>query len=302
MMQAAPPDRKPMPAWRCRGRALDGCNRPLVMGILNCTPDSFSDGGRYLDPERAVQRGMEMIDQGADIVDVGGESTRPGAAPVSAEEESRRVESVIRALSGPCLERAGRGDRAVAISIDTSKAAVAERALAAGADIVNDITALTGDGRMAGVVLESGAGAILMHMQGEPRTMQQHPAYSDVVDEVVGFLGARLAALGEAGIPMENLAVDPGIGFGKTLEHNLALLGGLSAFGRLGRPVVVGISRKSFLGRLTGLPVDRRLIPGIAALSFCMTRGGNVFRVHDVPETVAAVRVVSSLLSGRAED
>ncbi|MCS6770912.1 MAG: dihydropteroate synthase [Kiritimatiellae bacterium] len=276
--------------WRCRDRLIDCSARPLVMGVLNVTPDSFSDGGRYLDSERAVERGLEIASEGADIIDVGGESSRPGAVPVSAEEELRRVKPVIEEL-------ARRTDRL--ISIDTSKAAVAEAALAAGAHIINDISALRGDARMAALARETGAGVVLMHMQGTPQTMQIDPRYEDVVREVSDFLSERIDAACRAGINWECLAIDPGIGFGKTVEHNVALLAHLSRLTAMGRPVLVGVSRKRFLGALTGRDVHDRLLPSLAALAFSVAQGAHILRVHDVKESCETARLVAILRSGR---
>ena len=244
-MNATP---RPVLAWRIRGRVLETGRRTLVMGVLNVTPDSFSDGGRYLDPAAAVARGRAMADEGADILDVGGESSRPGARPVDPAEEAARVVPVIRAL------REGGG---IPVSVDTRRASVARAAIEAGADIVNDIGAL-GDPDMAGVVREAGAGLVLMHMQGRPETMQAAPTYDDVVEEVSAFLRRRLAEAGAAGIPPGAVVLDPGIGFGKTLEHNLALLARLDALAAAGRPVLIGVSRKSVVGGLTGRGVEDR--------------------------------------------
>lgn len=269
------------------------------MGILNVTPDSFSDGSRYLDAGKAVQRGLEMAGEGACIIDVGGESTRPGAMAVDVEEEKRRVVPVIGEL---CRRLRQDGKIGVAVSVDTSKASVARAAVDAGAEIINDVSALTGDPGMADVARESGAGVVLMHMQGSPRVMQDNPRYGDVAAEVAQHLLARIRDLERLGLDTGRLVVDPGIGFGKTLEHNLELLrqtGTLRA--AAGRPVVVGLSRKSFLGKLTGRDVDQRLIPSIAALSFCLTRGADVVRVHDVRESVDAVKVVAALMAGNGE-
>lgn len=271
--------------WICRGRTLDTGGRPLIMGVLNVTPDSFSDGGRYVDAGRAADRALEMAAEGADIIDIGGESSRPGADPIDAAGELRRVLPVLERIAG----RIG-----AAISVDTTKAAVAEAALAAGAHIVNDITALQGDDRMAEVVRESGAGVVLMHMQGTPRTMQADPAYDDVVREVSGFLRSRLEAGAVAGIAREAMVVDPGIGFGKTVEHNVTLIAGLPALRQAaGRPLVAGFSRKSFLGRL--LAIDRpedRDDAGLGALAYAATRGADIFRVHDVKRSCDIARLV----------
>lgn len=272
--------------WRCGDRVLDCGRRPLIMGILNVTPDSFSDGGLHAEAEKAVAHGLRMVQDGADIIDVGGESTRPGALPVSEDEEIGRVVPVIRAL---------RRASGVPISVDTMKAAVAEAALGAGADIVNDVAAMERDPRMAAVARVSGAGIVLMHMKGEPRTMQAQPEYADAPAEVCGYLAARVAALEAAGIDRARLAVDPGIGFGKTVEHNLQLLARLDELAAIGRPVLVGLSRKSFLGKITGRPVEDRLAASLAGLAFAVMRGARIIRVHDVRESADAVRVLAAL-------
>lgn len=264
-----------------------------MMGILNVTPDSFFDGNRYYDEGKAVQRGLVMIDEGADIIDIGGESTRPGASVVTLEEEKRRVIPVVEHLCGRMKQE---GRAGCAVSIDTSKAEVARLAIDAGAVIINDVSALTADPRMAEVARECGAGVILMHMQGGPRTMQDSPRYGDVVAEVSKYLTSRISELTGMGLDIEQLAVDPGIGFGKTLQHNLDILRQLDKLRSCGRPVVVGLSRKSFLGKLTGREADQRLIPGIAALSYCIAKGADVVRVHDVRDSVDAVKVVSSIM------
>ena len=248
----------------------------VIMGILNVTPDSFSDGGRYTEPGPAIERGLQMAREGALILDVGGESSRPGAEPVSAAEEIRRVVPVLTGLAAATD---------VLLSVDTTKAEVAEQALAAGAHIINDISALTADPGMTDVARRHGAGVVLMHMQGTPRTMQREPAYRDVVEEVARYLEERVRALAEAGLDPAGLAVDPGLGFGKTVEHNVALLRGLPRLTRLGYPVLVGASRKSFLGRLTGRAVDERLAPSLAALAFAVQQGAHILRVHDVKES-----------------
>jgi dihydropteroate synthase len=262
---------------------------PLVMGIVNVTPDSFSDGGRYLDPGAAIAHGRALREAGADILDVGGESTRPGAAVVGAEEEAARVIPVIEAL-------AGAGAR---VSVDTSKAGVAAAALAAGAEIVNDVTAL-GDPAMAAVCAEAGSGLILMHMKGTPRTMQADPRYADVVAEVRDFLAGRLEAATAAGVDAERVWLDPGIGFGKTVEHNLELIARIGRIAELGRPVVVGTSRKNFIGVVTGREVGERIGGSIATNVLALAGGASVLRVHDVTATVDAIRVAEPIL-GRAE-
>ena len=272
--------------WKCRDTPIRLGRAPRIMGILNVTPDSFSDGGLYADRDKAVARGLQMVADGADIIDVGGESTRPGALEVSAREEIERVAPVIAELQR-------RTD--VPISVDTIKADVAREALAAGARIVNDVSALTHDPAMIEVVKGSGAGVVLMHMQGTPRTMQKRPQYNEVVSDVAGYLKGRAEDLVARGVAPASLAVDPGIGFGKTVRHNLELLAALDALGELGFPVIVGLSRKSFLGRLTGRPVEGRLAGSLAALAFCILNGAHVMRVHDVEETRDAARVVVTL-------
>lgn len=258
-----------------RWRELNPDGRVLIMGILNVTPDSFSDGGRFLSPDAAVKRALIMEKEGADIIDVGGESSRPGAEPVPVEEELRRVIPVLERL---------RGKLRIPISIDTTKAEVAEAALRAGASIVNDISALRFDPAMASVVAEFGAGLVLMHMLGTPKTMQQAPHYEDVVREVREFLAERALYAQSQGIPREAIAVDPGIGFGKTVEHNLELLRRLPELVELGFPVLVGPSRKSFIGAVLGLGVEERLEGTLAACAVAVVRGADILRVHDVRE------------------
>ena len=258
-----------------------------VMGVVNVTPDSFSDGGRYLEAEKAIAHGLGLAARGADILDIGGESTRPGAESVPADEELRRVLPVIEALAG--------GGTRAQISIDTSKARVAQAAIAAGASLVNDVTALRGDPGMALRVAEAGCDCCLMHMLGEPRTMQQDPRYDDVVSEVKAFLEARLAFAVEQGIDEQRVLLDPGIGFGKTVAHNLELLARLGGIVAIGRPVVIGTSRKSFLGRITGRerPEDR-LAGTIATNVIALERGARVFRVHDVAPVRDALEVAAA--------
>jgi dihydropteroate synthase len=257
----------------------------LLMGVVNVTPDSFSDGGLYLDAEAAVEHGELLAGEGADILDVGGESTRPGAAPVSEEEELRRVVPVVERLAGV-------GPR---ISIDTTKVVVARAALEAGAEIVNDVSAFRFDPALAGLVAEEGVDCCLMHMLGDPRTMQEDPRYDDVVAEVKAFLEERLAfAVGE-GVPEDRVWLDPGIGFGKTAEHNLELLRRLDEIVAIGRPVVVGTSRKSFLGKLTGGRPEGERLPGtIATNVVALERGASVFRVHDVAQVRDALLVAAA--------
>jgi dihydropteroate synthase len=255
------------------------------MGVLNVTPDSFSDGGRFLASDAAVAHARRLVEEGADLIDVGGESTRPGADPVSEELELERVMPVIDALGA-----------SVPLSIDTSKAAVARAALAAGASFVNDVTALRGDPGMAAAVAGSGADVCLVHMQGEPRTMQDDPRYGDVVADVRVFLEERLAAAIAAGIPAERVWLDPGIGFGKTSEHNLELIRRLDEIVAIGPPVVIGASRKRFLGRLTGRPETERAAATVAVNVLALERGAAMFRVHDVAATRDALTVAGATL------
>jgi dihydropteroate synthase len=259
--------------WRKGGRVL-------VMGVLNVTPDSFSDGGAFLNPDAAADRALAMEREGADIIDIGGESSRPGAEPVPLEEELRRVLPVLERL---------RGRLRIPISIDTTKAEVAEAALQAGAEIVNDISALRFDPRMGEVVARSGAGLVLMHMRGTPKTMQQDPTYADVVAEVRDFLAQRVEHAVSLGIDRELIAIDPGIGFGKTVEHNLELLRRLPELCELGHPVLVGPSRKSFIGAVLDLPVEERLEGTLAACAVAVVRGADIVRVHDVRAVRRAV-------------
>jgi len=262
--------------------------RPAVMGVLNVTPDSFSDGGEFFEPEAAVSHAARLAAEGADLIDVGGESTRPGADPVSAEEELRRVIPVIEALA----ERV-----ATPLSIDTYKSAVARKALAAGASFVNDVSALRRDSEMATAVSEAGVEVCLLHMKGDPKTMQEAPVYEDVVSEVKSFLEERLEfAIGQ-GIAEERIWLDPGIGFGKTLDHNLELLRRLDEIVSIGRPIVVGVSRKRFIGALTGRAERDRLAGTLAASVLAFERGATMFRVHDVAPTRDALAVASATLA-----
>ncbi len=278
-------------SWHCRERSLTLGARPLVMGILNVTPDSFSDGGRYTDVETAVRHGLGLAAAGADIIDVGGESTRPGASEVSAADEEARVIPVLRALARAFAAKA----ESPLLSVDTRKAEVARQALAVGADIINDVSALEGDPAMSGVARESGAGVILMHMRGAPATMQQDPQYGDVVGEVAAYLAGRVVALKAAGLKAETLALDPGIGFGKTVEHNVRLIAGLRTLVALGQPVVLGLSRKSFISRITGCDVANRLVGSLTGAVWGAGQGAHIWRVHDVAESVEAARMVALL-------
>jgi dihydropteroate synthase len=271
--------------WNCRGREVVCGPRTLIMGILNVTPDSFSDGGKFQALETAVEHGLQMVAEGADIIDIGGESTRPGANPVQAVEEIARTVPVIKKLR----EKTG-----VLISVDTRKVEVARAALAAGADIINDISALA-DPSMAAVAAETGAGLVLMHMQGTPETMQNNPRYDDVVSNVWNFLEERMNFAVARGVAPEQIVLDPGIGFGKTDEHNLALLKGIPQLAAAGRPVLVGASRKSFIGRITGGEPDNRLAGSLAIAGFAVLRGAHILRVHDVKESCDAARLVDTL-------
>ena len=255
-----------------------------LMGVINVTPDSFSDGGAFLDPEAAITQGERLVTEGADILDIGGESTRPGADPVSEDEELWRVMPVLEGLA----------DAGAAISIDTMKPEVAREAIEAGATIVNDVTAFRYAPEMAGLVAEAGARCCLMHMLGEPRTMQLNPTYDDVVSDVKAFLEERLAFATGEGVPEEKIWLDPGIGFGKNLEHNLELLRRLEEIVAIGRPVVIGTSRKSFLGRITGRDLAERLPGTIATNVLALERGASIFRVHDVAEVNDALKVAAA--------
>ena len=260
---------------------------PVLMGVLNVTPDSFSDGGEFFGAELAVAHAEKMFDEGAQVIDVGGESTRPGSDPVSPEEELRRVLPVIQGILSACPDSI--------VSIDTYRSSIAEAALDAGAKAVNDVTAL-GDPRMAGLMAERGCPIILMHMLGEPKSMQQDPRYEDVVREVRGFLAERAQQAIRAGVQLENVILDPGIGFGKTLEHNLKLLKRLDSLVGLGFPVLVGVSRKSFLGKITGsIDPKSRLFGTVAANVLAYERGASLFRVHDVRANKEALAVAAAI-------
>jgi len=260
------------------------------MGVVNVTPDSFSDGGRFLDADAAVAEALGQAAAGAAILDFGGESTRPGSEPVSIAEERRRVV--------PVIERVAAAGTGATLSVDTSKLAVAEAAVAAGATYVNDVTAFRGDPELAGLVADRGLACCLMHMLGEPRTMQRDPRYEDVVDDVRAFLEERLAFAVAAGVAEERVMLDPGIGFGKTVAHNLELLRRLGELVAIGRPIVIGTARKSFLGRITGRAVDDRLAGTIATNVIAFERGARVFRVHDVAPVVDALAVAAATVSG----
>jgi dihydropteroate synthase len=268
---------------QCANQKLD-LTRPVVMGVVNVTPDSFSDGGRFLDQSKAVDHAQQLIAEGAAILDIGGESTRPGAAEVSVDEELRRVVPVVETLAG----------RGAVISVDTSKPEVMRAAASAGAGIINDVRALALPGAIEAAA-ESGCAVCLMHMQGDPRTMQVAPTYRDVVIEVKAFLTERAQSCLAAGIPADRISIDPGFGFGKTLEHNAALLNGLDAFGSTGLPVVVGLSRKSMLGKILGRAVDERLYGSLALAVMAAMKGARIVRAHDVAATADALKTVSAI-------
>jgi dihydropteroate synthase len=274
--------------WRTSRRAFDLTHRGVIMGVINVTPDSFSDGGSFHNAEAAIAHGRRLAEEGAEILDIGGESTRPGSAAVPVGEELRRVLPVIEGLAR---------QTSAALSIDTSKADVARAALEAGAEIINDVTALGGDEAMARVGAESGAGVVLMHMRGTPRTMQKDPHYDAVARDVADFLRGRLEAARAAGIARDRLAVDPGIGFGKTVEHNLELIASLGAFAGLGCPVVLGVSRKSFLATAAACPdIADRDAPTVALTSLGRELGARIFRVHAVRANVEALRMTEAIL------
>jgi dihydropteroate synthase len=273
--------------FRCGTRVLD-LSTPVVMGVLNVTPDSFSDGGRYGDLESAVRRARELLAEGAAIVDVGGESTRPRSTPPTVDEELRRVVPVVRAIAT---------ELDVVVSVDTSRAEVVEAAVEAGATMVNDVRGLRDDAVLAAVA-RARVAVCVMHMQGEPATMQDNPHYGDVVGEVRRFLAARLSACRAAGIAADALAVDPGFGFGKTLEHNLALLEALEEFTTLGAPLLVGLSRKSMIGTLTGRPPNDRVAGSVALAAIAASRGAAIVRAHDVAAALDAVKIGAALRRG----
>ncbi len=277
--------------WTCGTRSFDLEQRALVMGVINLTPDSFSVGGRFADPAAAVAHARTMVDEGADLLDLGAESTRPGSSPVSPDEQWRRLEHVLRALSA---------DGRACLSVDTSSAKVASLAIEAGAEIINDVTAM-GDPGMAGVLARSTVGVVLMHMQGTPATMQSAPRYEDCAREVTAFLGTKLEQAERAGVARSRVALDPGIGFGKTVRHNLELIARVGEIASLGRPVVVGASRKGFLGHLLELPVDQRLEGALAAHAVAIFQGARIVRTHDVAATSRSARIALALAGARRE-
>ena len=273
--------------WHLRDRILKIDRQPLVMGILNVTPDSFSDGGQFRTTETAVAHGLALAADGADILDIGGESTRPGADPVALDEELRRVLPVVEALTRQVN---------IPLSIDTSKAEVARQCLEAGAHIINDVTALAGDSDMESLARDSGAGVVLMHMQGTPQTMQVAPHYDDVIAELMRFFEERLQAVTAHGIGMERIVLDPGIGFGKRGRHNIEIIARLAEFQKLGRPVLLGVSRKAFIGKILERPTGDRLAGSLAAVLFAQCHNAvHIVRVHDVRATKDAVTVMAAL-------
>jgi dihydropteroate synthase len=274
--------------WSTRGKTWDLSEAPLLLGVVNVTPDSFSEKGAHFESEAAIERGRRLVEEGAKIIDVGGESTRPGAEPVEAREEMRRVIPVIEGLAA----------QGIAVSVDTTKAEVARAGLEAGALVINDISAGRFDNEMIPLAAETGAGFIAMHMRGEPRTMQDAPEYQDAPKEIAEFLEGRLDALVEAGIAREAIALDPGIGFGKRLEHNLQVLAHLNRVIDLGAPVVIGCSRKSFIGAISGAAVDRRVPGTLAAHLWAWSQGAQILRVHDVAEAKQALDVWRAIHAG----
>lgn len=275
-----------LPKIVLKNKTLDFSQRAYIMGVLNLTPDSFFDGRRFLEPEAAVQHAFRMEAEGADIIDLGGESTRPGAQAVPLKEEFRRVLPVLKRLSGRLK---------VPISIDTYKSEVAERCIQCGAEMVNDISGLYFDPRMKEIVARHQVPVIVMHMKGTPRDMQKDPQYRDLIGEILSFFRESISRADAAGVPADKIIIDPGIGFGKSFAHNLDILKGLESFKVLGKPIMVGVSRKSFLGKILDLPVDERLEGSIAAALYAVLRGANIVRVHDVAATVRALRTVEAI-------
>ena len=284
LLARAGDDRRP--PWRCRDLELDVHERPHIMGVLNVTPDSFSDGGRYDTLEKAVARAHRMVAEGAHIIDVGGESTRPGSRPVELKEELRRIIPVVERLCG---------ELKTPVSVDTYKSEVARRALKAGASIINDISALRFDPDMPRLIARTGAGLVLMHMKGTPRSMQRNPRYDDALSEIYRFLAGQVRRAVEAGVPREQLAIDPGIGFGKRLQDNLLIIKRLREFQGLRLPVLIGVSRKSFIGQVLDAPVDDRLEGTAAAVSMAVAGGAGILRVHDVRQMVRIVRMTRAI-------
>ncbi len=280
------PISSPRDWFLAKGLEIRCDRRPLLMGIVNVTPDSFYDGGQYAKPEQAVAHALKLVEQGADILDIGAESTRPGARPVSEQDELARVIPVVAELARRVT---------VPISVDTTKSTVARQALDAGASIINDVSALRFDGEMATVIARSGAGVVLMHMQGTPQTMQKSPHYENVVEEVGRFLDERMQAAQQAGIARTNIVLDPGLGFGKLLVHNLDLLNHLSSFDMLNRPLLIGLSRKAFIGQIVDRPVEQREWGTAGAIALAVERGAQILRVHDVAMMADVVKVAAAV-------
>ena len=274
---------------RLKDNILPIGERTCIMGVLNVTPDSFSDGGKYLDPLLAAEHAERMAEEGADIIDVGGESSRPGAEGISAAEELERIMPVLKTVAGRLK---------IPVSVDTRKSEVAREALRAGASVINDITALRGDPEMAAVIAEHGAGVVLMHMKGSPRDMQRDPAYKDVMGEIKAYLSGSIDIAHSAGIDPDKIIIDPGVGFGKTLEHNLEILRRLGELYDLGKPVLVGTSRKSFLGGITGKDGEARIFGTAASVAAAIMNGADVVRVHDVAAMKDIARVIDAIITG----
>jgi dihydropteroate synthase len=272
--------------WEGKGFSFDCSNKSLVMGILNVTPDSFSDGGKFDSPDQAVRFGIEMVAKGADVLDVGGESTRPGSDPVGAQEEIDRVVPVIEALA----KQTG-----VPISVDTTKSKVADAACSAGATIINDISGLHFDSKMTEVAARHDSGLVIMHIKGEPKTMQKSPKYENLFSEIILYLKEGMDKAGEAGIDRNRIVLDPGIGFGKTLEQNIEIIANLERFAIMRRPLLLGVSRKSFIGMVTGANVEERCYGTAAAVSSCIIKGARILRVHDVEPMVQVVKVTDAI-------
>ncbi len=274
--------------WKACGQEIALFPHALLMGILNVTPDSFSDGGQYLDPIKAGDRAQQMVEEGAGMIDIGAESSRPGADPIPEDEELRRIIPVLRQV-GKRLR--------VPISIDTTKSAVAQQALDLGASVINDISALQDDLRLAQIVANHRAGLVLMHCQGSPRTMQQNPQYRDVMGSIHSFLKKQVFVAQQAGIPQDQIILDPGIGFGKTVEHNLTILARIQELSELGRPILIGPSRKSFIGKVLGVTQEERSMGTAAAILMALSQGVRLFRVHDVKEMFQAVRMAEAIMA-----
>jgi dihydropteroate synthase len=274
-------------SWRLANGVILDLRKPHIMGVVNVTPDSFSDGNRFVTPQRAIEHALALVEAGADIIDIGGESTRPKADPVSADEELERILPVLEGLSGKSK---------IPISVDTSKAKVAKQALAAGAAIINDVTGLQGDPEMARVVAQGSAGVVLMHSRGTPQEMQRDTHYDDLISEVRHFLAGSIKLARQAGVSDEQMVIDPGIGFGKDVKGNLSLLRHLAEFRTLGRPILVGTSRKSFIGTVLGRNVDERLMGTAATVAVSLMQGARIFRVHDVREMRDIVDMTQAIL------